>query len=170
MNRKDKVLALSLMVNVILITGMVLEWFSFGDNPVTMNMHLGVSDIKVTSDVAHAKIPVKVTLYQPVEGQCDDSPFITADNSKITDDSYYKWCAVSRDLMYRYVNFGDTILLQTDAGVEIKLVVKDNMNARWSNRVDMLVPQGSMSSIVNEITHPFIVDNANCKIIKIIRK
>ena len=44
-------------------------------------------------------IPVKATMYHPVEAQCDDTPLITADGSKICpiNVSDWNWIAVSQD-------------------------------------------------------------------------
>ena len=53
-------------------------------------------------------LPVKITSYNPVPSQTDYDPFTTADGSKITDDTR-NWCAVSRDLLNWYFDFGDTI-------------------------------------------------------------
>ena len=53
-------------------------------------------------------LSVKITSYNPVPSQTDFDPFTTADGSKITDDTR-NWCAVSRDLLNFYFDFGDTI-------------------------------------------------------------
>ena len=39
-------------------------------------------------------IPVKISVYQSVASQCDDTPFITANNDKIDTSCYYHYCAV----------------------------------------------------------------------------
>lgn len=54
-------------------------------------------------------INVRITSYQPTVEQCDSSPFITASGDSITEESYYTWCAVSKDLLNNEVNFGDSI-------------------------------------------------------------
>jgi len=69
-------------------------------------------------------INVKVTSYQPTIAQCDSSPFITASGDHIKDYSYGVWCAISKDLLYTKVNFGDSIYLVLDSVVRV-LVVKD---------------------------------------------
>lgn len=56
-------------------------------------------------------INVRITSYQPTVEQCDSSPFITASGDSIIEESYYRWCAASKDLLYWHVNFGDTIVV-----------------------------------------------------------
>ena len=48
-------------------------------------------------------IEVDVTMYQPNEIQCDDTPNITADGTKIriSKASNYKFVALSRNLLHR---------------------------------------------------------------------
>lgn len=124
------------------------------------------------SDTVSVAIPVKVTLYQPDTAQCDDSPFVTADNSDIDANSYYNWCAVSRDLMYFRLNFGDTVVITAfigDAELTMKLAVHDNMNTKWSHRVDILVPNGKLKEAIDK-TLPFIAEDAEVLITKIIRR
>jgi hypothetical protein len=57
-------------------------------------------------------LSVTVTSYNPDTIQCDDTPEITASNDHISEIGKYKWCAVSRDLLYWYLNFNDTIVLR----------------------------------------------------------
>lgn len=84
------------------------------------------------------QMPVKVTSYQNTIEQCDSTPEYTADGSYIRQSSYNNWCAVSRDLLYRYINFGDTVTLWLN-GVERKLVVRDIVQG--NRHVDVLVPK-----------------------------
>lgn len=87
---------------------------------------------------------VKATKYNPVESQCDSDPLITADNSKIDTSKLEKhqirWIAISRDLRGRY-NYGDTVIIESDnKNIEGEWVVRDTMNPRFSNRIDLLAP------------------------------
>ena len=59
---------------------------------------------------------VRATMYHPVEEQCDDTPLITADGSKI--DPYKvsscNWIAVSQHMLTRNggpLNYGDTVYI-----------------------------------------------------------
>ena len=62
-------------------------------------------------------IEVDVTMYQPNEIQCDDTPNITADGTRIriSKASDYKFVALSRNLLKRWggpFDYGDFILLK----------------------------------------------------------
>ena len=88
-------------------------------------------------------IVVNVTMYQPNTIQCDDTPDITADGTKIRINkaSEYKFVALSRNLLKRWggpFDYGDFILLK---GAEKKTgvyQVRDTMNPKWVNVVDIL--------------------------------
>lgn len=88
---------------------------------------------------------VGITLYQPVVGQCDSDPLITADGSKININSLnsgnLKWIAVSQDLIKsKRLKFGDKVrVVSGDAMVDGIYYVHDTMNKRWRNRIDILI-------------------------------
>ena len=90
-------------------------------------------------------IKVDVTMYQPVYPQTDRTPNITADGTKIRIDkaSNYKYVALSRNLLKRWggpFDYGDFILLKgtTEQHKDGVYQVKDTMNAKWVNVVDIL--------------------------------
>jgi predicted SpoU family rRNA methylase len=90
-------------------------------------------------------IKVDVTMYQPVHPQTDRTPNITADGTKIRIDkaSNYKYVALSRNLLKRWggpFDYGDFILLKgtTEQHKDGVYQVKDTMNAKWVNVVDIL--------------------------------
>ena len=91
--------------------------------------------------------PINVTasVYFPVKNQTDDSPLITADNSKINPSKprKHRWIAVSRNLLRRWggsIDYGDTLKV---SGISKRMdghyVVRDTMNKRIRNRIDILV-------------------------------
>ena len=90
-------------------------------------------------------IVVDVTMYQPVRLQTDRTPNITADGTriKISMASEYKFVALSRNLLKRWggpFDYGDFILIKGTPS-EIKdgiYQVKDTMNSKWVNMVDIL--------------------------------
>ncbi len=93
-------------------------------------------------------IPVTATIYQPVPEQCDDDPHITADGSviDIRVPSSYNYLAVSRDLHARYggpLSFGDKVYLANVGPLDGFYEVRDLMNARWTERVDILAGMGA---------------------------
>lgn len=89
-------------------------------------------------------IEVTVTVYHAVVGQTDSTPHILADGTKIDIDraGEYKYCALSRDLLERWGGefaYGDTIYLEGVGKFSGAWIVKDTMNKRWTNRIDLLV-------------------------------
>ena len=88
-------------------------------------------------------IHVTVTMYQPVERQTDSTPNILADGTRIRTEkaSNYKFIAVSRNLLKRWggwLDYGDFILLKDTDGKDGVYQVRDTMNPRWVNRIDIL--------------------------------
>ena len=88
-------------------------------------------------------IEVDVTMYQPNEIQCDDTPNITADGTKIriSKASNYKFVALSRNLLKRWggpFDYGDFVLLKGTNHKDGVYQVRDTMNPKWVNVVDIL--------------------------------
>ncbi len=91
---------------------------------------------------------VRATMYHPVEEQCDDTPLITADGSKI--DPYnvsdWKWIAVSQHMLTRNggpLNYGDTVYIFGTEHKDGMYIVKDCMNKRKTNQIDFLESLGT---------------------------
>jgi hypothetical protein len=95
-----------------------------------------------------------LTIYNPVENQCDDSPLITANNSRIDLDKLsrneIRWMALSRNLLKRWngqFNYGDTVKLEAgDPSIDGLWVVNDNMNKRFKDRGDLLFHRDARST------------------------
>ena len=90
---------------------------------------------------------VTVTMYQPVRYQTDSTPNILADGTRIKTEqaSNYKFIAVSRNLLKRWggwLDYGDFILLLGTGHKDGVYQVKDTMNPRFVNRVDILESPG----------------------------
>jgi len=88
-------------------------------------------------------IEVDVTMYQPIHLQTDNTPNITADGThiKISRASEYKFVALSRNLLNRWggpFNYGDFILLRGTDHKDGVYQVRDTMNPKWVNMVDIL--------------------------------
>mgnify|MGYP003634708466 FL=1 len=104
---------------------------------------------------------IVVTMYHPVPSQTDDTPNITADGTviKIKRASEYKYVAVSRNMLVRnggFLRFGDYVWV--DAGKKSGVYqVKDTMNARFTNRIDILETPG---------VKPYKYDDASLRRIK----
>ena len=93
-------------------------------------------------------LDVVVTMYHPVRHQTDRTPNILADGTKITihKASEYKYVAVSRNLLKRWggwLDYGDFIILTGTDGKDGVYQVKDTMNRRFVNRIDILESPGT---------------------------
>ena len=104
-------------------------------------------------------IEVDVTMYHPGTQQTEATPNIPADGTRIriTKASEYKFIAVSRNLLKRWggaLDFGDFVLLRgtADGSKDGVYQVRDVMNARFVNRIDVLETPG---------TKPYKFTNAN---------
>ena len=88
-------------------------------------------------------IEVDVTMYQPVYPQTDKTPDITADGTRIriSKASEYKFVALSRNLLKRWggpFDYGDFILVKGTKNKDGVYQVRDTMNPKWVNVVDIL--------------------------------
>ena len=88
-------------------------------------------------------IEVDVTMYQPVYPQTDKTPDITADGTRIRIHlaSEYKFVALSRNLLKRWggpFDYGDFILIKGTEDKDGVYQVRDTMNPKWVNVVDIL--------------------------------
>ena len=88
-------------------------------------------------------IVVDVTMYQPVYPQTDSSPNITADGTRIriSKASEYKFVALSRNLLKRWggpFDYGDFILIKGTPDKDGVYNVRDTMNPKYVNYVDIL--------------------------------
>ena len=86
---------------------------------------------------------VTVTTYNPTKAQCDDTPNITADGTKIKPwkATQYRYVALSRDLLSRWggpFDYGDYIVIEGTGKRDGIYQVRDTMNPKWVNRVDIL--------------------------------
>ena len=91
---------------------------------------------------------VTVTMYNPVKSQCDDTPNITADGTRINPRkaSQYRYVALSRDLLTRWggpFNYGDYVILEGAGKNSGVYKVKDTMNPRITRTVDILKTPGA---------------------------
>ena len=88
-------------------------------------------------------IEVDVTMYQPVYPQTDKTPDITADGTRIriSKASEYKFVALSRNLLKRWggpFDYGDFILIKGTKTKDGVYQVRDTMNPKYVNYVDIL--------------------------------
>ena len=86
---------------------------------------------------------VTVTMYRPLRYQTDSTPNILADGTRIRtqEASNYKFIAVSRNLLKRWggwLDYGDFVLLKGTDHKDGVYQVRDTMNPRFVNRIDIL--------------------------------
>ena len=97
-------------------------------------------DTQYTNKISYK---VTVTTYNPTRSQTDSTPNELADGTKIkpwraTD---YRYVALSRDLIARWggpFEYGDYIVIEGTDGWDGIYQVRDTMNPKWTNRVDIL--------------------------------
>lgn len=92
---------------------------------------------------------VSVTGYHPVREQCDSTPDITADGTKIDINiaSEYRYVALSRNLLKRWggmFKYGDLILVKGtgDGRHDGIYQIRDTMHKKHKNWVDILLTPG----------------------------
>jgi len=105
---------------------------------------------------------VTVTTYNPTRQQCDSTPNITADGTKINPKkaTQYRYVALSRDLISRWggpFNYGDYIVIEGTGKWDGVYQVRDTMNPKWVKRVDILTTNSRFK--YNNITMYKYVDN-----------
>ena len=100
---------------------------------------------------------VTVTMYNPTRKQCDSTPNITADGTKINPKkaSSYRYVALSRDLLSRWggpLDYGDWIVIEGTGKYDGVYQVRDTMAAKFTKRVDILRSRGSRKFKYNQVT------------------
>ena len=125
---------------------------SIEDNQYKIDSVIAINDSlqNVITELTHSiKIPVTATMYHPVVGQCDDTPDITGDQSKIPDIhncTHLNWIAVSQDLLWFNggpFRYGDKVLIMNAGHKDGLYTVRDAMNKRKKNKIDFLESVGS---------------------------
>ena len=104
---------------------------------------------------------VTVTTYNPTQEQTDSTPNITADGTKIKTwrATEYRYVALSRDLISRWggpFEYGDYIVIEGTGKWDGIYQVRDTMNPKWTNRVDILTTDSKFK--YNNITMYKYVD------------
>jgi 3D (Asp-Asp-Asp) domain-containing protein len=110
-------------------------------------VYVDVDTMIVLRDISQPKLEcfnVITTIYHAVEGQTDSTPHILADGTTIdiSKAGSYRYCALSRDLLKRWggpFDYGDIVVLLNAGSLSGKWTVRDTMNSRFTNRIDLLV-------------------------------
>lgn len=93
-----------------------------------------------------------------ISAQTDNTPLITACNDIINPDKIENWIAVSRDLFELYPC--GTKILVTGTDLDGIYIVKDKMNKRYTNRIDILIHQDSSIGKWNGIIQNYEINNS----------
>jgi hypothetical protein len=148
---KTQVLKLTLILIVLVAIG-VLYYGWTGDSaaPIVINSIDQIEDPPILEPV----IPlyqhfVRVTGYNALAAQTDSTPNILADGTRIDirNAGRYRYCALSRNLLKRWggrYSFGDTIHLESYGHYVGPWIVKDVMDRRYVNYIDLLVNVGDV--------------------------
>ena len=123
------------------------HWIQTIDSLEDDRVRLQLNIDELANGVKLEGLDVVVTMYHPTRGQTDSTPDILADGTKITihKASEYRYVAVSRNLLKRWggwLNYGDFIVLKGTGGKDGVYQVKDTMNKRFVNRIDILESPG----------------------------
>ena len=121
-------------------------------------------ETKYTNKIAYE---VTVTTYNPTKQQCDSTPDITADGTRIKTwrATEYRYVALSRDLLSRWggpFNYGDYIVIEGTGDRDGVYQVRDTMNPKWTNRVDILTTNSRFrydNVVMYKYVDEIIVDN-----------
>jgi hypothetical protein len=131
------------LINGFFSTNMFKKYDRMYNNQIT---ELRLSNDKLKNRLSEYEeygIIVDVTMYQPVYPQTDKTPDITADGTRIRihKASEYKFVALSRNLLKRWggpFDYGDFILIKNAGHKDGVYQVRDTMNPKWVNVVDIL--------------------------------
>jgi len=123
------------------------HWIQTIDSLEDDRVRLQLKIDELVNGVKLEGLDVVVTMYHPTRGQTDSTPDILADGTKITihKASEYRYVAVSRNLLKRWggwLDYGDFIVLKGTEGKDGVYQVKDTMNKRFVNRIDILESPG----------------------------
>jgi 3D (Asp-Asp-Asp) domain-containing protein len=106
---------------------------------------IGVEYVTIEKEVEVIKevetYVVTATVYHAVEGQCDDSPLVTASGAKIAsaESAYdHRYLAVSRDLLDVFP-YGTMVEVSGCGELDGYWVVQDTMNRRYKGYIDLLI-------------------------------
>ena len=119
------------------------------------SLRFEIKDLLERMDSIPTPINLKATMYHPVEAQCDDTPLITADGSRIHpyQVSDWNWIAVSQDLLKKnggIFEYGDKVYVRGTHKDGI-YTIRDCMNKRKTFQIDILESIGTSQYKYDEI-------------------
>lgn len=95
---------------------------------------------KVLTIPHETTMPVTITVYNATVGQCDNTPFGTADGSVIRPKHPQRWCGLSRDLL-KLFPYGSKINIRIPLApyLDGEWIVHDTGKRSSRNHVDLLI-------------------------------
>ena len=133
------------------------------------NLNTEVDSLKNNSYCDYYEIQsfdVTVTTYNPTEEQTDSTPNQTADGTIIKPwkATEYRYVALSRDLLSRWggpFEYGDYVIIEGTGKYDGIYQVRDTMNRKWKNRVDILTTNSKFkydNVVMYKYTEEYITD------------
>jgi 3D (Asp-Asp-Asp) domain-containing protein len=106
--------------------------------------------IKITKSISYET--VTLTTYTPTVGETDSTPHITASGFKIDtiNPKKHRIIAVSRDLKKKWP-FGTKVRIKKAGRYNGVYIVKDVMNKRFKNRIDILIGKDDRQTAMNNV-------------------
>lgn len=111
-----------------------------------------IETAKIIRDTVYIEVPIQpsvslevtATCYHPVKAQCNSRYWETATQAIIDTlhPEKHRWIAISRDLLNKGFDMGDTVVVEGTWIYDGKWIIQDKMNKRWSNKIDFLVKEG----------------------------
>jgi 3D (Asp-Asp-Asp) domain-containing protein len=111
---------------------------------------MGDNSIKVSKPISYET--VTLTTYSATEGETDSTPHLTASGFKIDKDNpkKHRIIAVSRDLKRKWP-FGTKVRIKKAGKYNGVYIVKDVMNKRYKNRIDILIGEDDRQTTMNNV-------------------
>lgn len=106
--------------------------------------------LKISKPISYET--VTLTTYSATVGQTDSTPHITASGFKIdtTNPKKHRIIAVSRDLKKKWP-FGTKVIIKRAGKYNGVYTVKDVMNKRYKNRIDILIGEDDKQTTMNNV-------------------
>ena len=165
-NRRIKVKRIHILVSS-LFSGVVILFFSLNiiDGLTAKVRNLELKNMLLTTELKQLEIrreesvfTVTGTMYSPTREQCDATPNITADGTKINPKiaSNYRYVALSRDLLERWggpFEYGEYVAIEgtNDGKHDGVWQVRDTMSPKWIKRIDFMMTNGTKPFKYNKI-------------------
>ena len=154
MKNRVKFLALVILSQCIMIVVFLSGFMWLNEKPTDCPVECPVPiPVEVVVE-AEPEICVTATCYNPTAAQCNSEYWITASGSKIDtlNPLKHRWIAISRDLEEQGITLNDTVQITGIGNYSRQWIIKDRMNKRWKNKIDLLVGETDYIAKWTEVT------------------